>query len=120
MINGVFKRNEAGRIISYEVSGHAAAGPHGSDIVCAAVSALAISTANGIEALAGFEPIVEQAGEVEGGYLYVEVLHQITQEQSNIAQILLENLLLALQAVQVENAEFLTIKTIQNTQGGAK
>ena len=28
-------------------------------MVCAAVSALAISTVNGIDALAGFEPIVE-------------------------------------------------------------
>jgi len=114
MINGVFKRNEAGRIISFELTGHAEAGPYGSDIVCAAVSALAISTVNGIEALAGFEPIVEEADETEGGYLYAEVLLKITQEQSNIAQILLENLLLALQAIEAENLDYLKIKTIQN------
>lgn len=70
MIKGSFKRTGSGRIVSFELTGHAEAGPYGSDVVCAAVSALAISTVNGIDALAGFEPIVE-VDDVEGGYLYV-------------------------------------------------
>ncbi|MGK0552282.1 ribosomal-processing cysteine protease Prp [Enterococcus faecalis] len=111
MITGTFKRNEAGRIVSFELSGHAEAGPYGSDIVCAAVSALAISTVNGIDALAGFEPIVEM-NEDEGGYLYVGTLSTINQEQKNIAQILLENLLLGLQTIEKENLEFIQINTI--------
>jgi uncharacterized protein YsxB (DUF464 family) len=111
MIKGSFKRNEAGRIVSFELSGHAEAGPYGSDIVCAAVSALAISTVNGIDALAGFEPIIEM-NEAEGGYLYVETLASINQEQKNIAQILLENLLLGLQTIEKENLEFIQINTI--------
>ena len=73
MIKGSFKRTGSGRIVSFELTGHAEAGPYGSDVVCAAVSALAISTVNGIDALAGFEPIVE-VDDVEGGYLYVEML----------------------------------------------
>ena len=111
MIKGSFKRNDAGHIVSFELSGHAEAGPYGSDIVCAAVSALAISTVNGIEALAGFEPIIE-TNEDEGGYLYVEVVSKINQEQKNIAQILFENLLLGLQSIETENIEFIQIKTI--------
>ena len=108
MIKGSFKRTGSGRIVSFELTGHAEAGPYGSDVVCAAVSALAISTVNGIDALAGFEPIVE----VEGGYLYVEMLTTVNQEQKNIAQILLENLLLGLQSIENENTEFIQIKTI--------
>lgn len=80
MIKGSFKRTGSGRIVSFELTGHAEAGPYGSDVVCAAVSALAISTVNGIDALAGFEPIVE-VEDVEGGYLYVEMLTTVNQEQ---------------------------------------
>ena len=111
MIKGTFKRNDAGQIVSFTLTGHADAGPYGSDIVCAGVSALAISTVNGIASLAGFEPIVE-VDDVEGGYLYVEMLTTVNQEQKNIAQILLENLLLGLQSIENENTEFIQIKTI--------
>ncbi|HPJ00823.1 MAG TPA: ribosomal-processing cysteine protease Prp [Enterococcus sp.] len=110
MIKGTFKRNDSGRIVSYEITGHANAGEYGNDIVCAAVSALAISTVNGIEALAGIQPILEVNHE-EGGYLYVEVPTGMTQEQMNIVQILIENLLLGLQAVQEENSEYIQINT---------
>ncbi|MDA9472293.1 ribosomal-processing cysteine protease Prp [Enterococcus sp. 5H] len=111
MIKSSFKRNDAGQIVSFEITGHAESGPYGSDVICAAVSALAISTVNGIDALAGFEPIVE-TNEDESGYLYVEILSKINQEQTNIAQILLENLLLGLQAIEQENLEFIQVKTI--------
>ncbi|MFV0558089.1 MAG: ribosomal-processing cysteine protease Prp [Enterococcus sp.] len=112
MIQGTFKRNDSGQIVSFELTGHAEAGPYGSDIVCAAVSAVAISTINGITALAGAKPIVE-ANEREGGALYVEVVSGLTQEQTNIEQILLENLLLGLQSIEQENSEYIQLKTIK-------
>ena len=46
MIKGTFKRNDSGRIKTFELTGHADAGEYGSDIVCAAVSALTINTVN--------------------------------------------------------------------------
>lgn len=112
MIQSFFKRNEAGVIVSCELTGHADAGPKGKDIVCASVSTLAISTANGIEALAGFTPLVDIAEEA-GGYFYMELLTDVTQEQLNIAQLLLENLLLGLQAVADEYPEYIQIQTIK-------
>ncbi|MCU9789816.1 ribosomal-processing cysteine protease Prp, partial [Enterococcus faecalis] len=75
------------------------------------VSASGISKVNGIDGLAGFEPIVE-VDDVEGCYLYVEMLTTVNQEQKNIAQILLEYLLLGLQSIENENTEFIQIKTI--------
>lgn len=111
MIKGTFKRNESGRIKTFELTGHADAGEYGSDIVCAAVSALAINTVNGIEALAGVEPLIE-ADDTEGGQLYVEIPSKMTQEQTNITQILLENLLLGLQSVQEENSESIQVETL--------
>lgn len=111
MITSSFKRNRAGHIVSFEVSGHADAGPYGRDIVCAAVSALTINTVNGIEALAGFIPVVE-VNQSQGGYLYAEIISNPTQEQLNIAQILLENLLLGLQNIQQEHHDHILVKTI--------
>ncbi|KAF1303218.1 ribosomal-processing cysteine protease Prp [Enterococcus saccharolyticus] len=110
MIKGTFKRNDSGRIVSYEISGHAYAGEYGDDVVCSAVSVLIFSTINGIDALAGVQPIID-ADEEEEGYIYVEIPTEMTQEQSNIVQILLENLLLGLQAVQEENSEYIQINT---------
>ncbi|KAF1301312.1 MULTISPECIES: ribosomal-processing cysteine protease Prp [Enterococcus] len=111
MIKGTFKRNDSGQIVSFTLTGHAEAGPYGSDIVCAGVSALAISTINGINALAGTEPSVE-ANEDEGGYLRMSLVSGLTQEQTNIEQILLENLLLGLQSIEKEQSEYIQISTI--------
>jgi len=105
MIKGTFKRNDSGRIVSFELAGHAQAGEYGKDIVCAAASALAISAA-----LAGVAPKVEADNE-NGGYLLVTLPSRLTQEQSNIAQILLENLLIGLQSVQEEYNDYIQIKT---------
>lgn len=110
MIIGTFKRNDSGRIVSFELTGHAQAGEYGKDIVCAAASALAISAVNGIDALAGVTPIVTANNEA-GGYLQVEIVSGLTQEQTNITQILLENLLIGLQSVQEEYNEYIQIKT---------
>lgn len=110
MIKGSFKRNEAGSIVSFELSGHALAAEYGEDIICAAVSALAFNTVNGIEALAGFRPIVD-IDEVEEGYLYVETILDVNQEQTNISQILLESLLIGLQGIEKEHSDFIQIIT---------
>lgn len=110
MIKGIFKRDDSGRINSYQITGHADAGEYGYDIVCAAVSVLAISTVNGIESLAGIDPIVESDDE-NGGYLHVEIPSGNTQEQSNIIQILLENLLLGMQSVQEQYNDHIQLET---------
>lgn len=112
MIKAIFQRDETGNISSFDLSGHADAGEYGSDIVCAAVSALAISATNGIDALAGVTPTLK-TDERAGGYLAVELPLYITQEQNNISQVLLENLLLGLQAIQAEHTENISIQTLK-------
>lgn len=112
MIKAAFLRDESGSIASFNITGHADAGPYGSDIVCAAVSVLAISTINGIESLAGFEPTVISDDE-NGGLLDFSFGQAVTGEQFHIAEILLENLLLALQSVAAEHHEYVTVQTNQ-------
>ena len=63
---------------------------------------------NSIEKLAGYQPIVE-VDEVEGGYLYMEVVEDLTKEQENTTQILLNSLLLGLEDIQSEYQDFLAV-----------
>lgn len=111
MIKAMFKRDNSGSLVSFTITGHANAGEFGSDIVCASISVLGLSTLNGIEALAGVTPIIE-IDEEAGGYLYGEVPKDLNREQMNIIQILLENLLLGVQAVREEYSEFIQVETI--------
>lgn len=110
MIQAFFRRNDKRAIVSFEVTGHAESGAYGTDIVCAAVSALTIGTANSLAALGGFTPLVEANDEVEGGYLYVELPIGINDEQENIAQILLESLCLSLNSIAEEYSDYVKLK----------
>ncbi|MEG0289362.1 MAG: ribosomal-processing cysteine protease Prp [Carnobacterium sp.] len=109
MIQAFFRRNDKEDLVSFEVTGHAESGTYGNDIVCAAVSALTIGTTNSLAVLSGFTPLIETNDEVEGGYLYVELPLEINGEQLNIAQILLESLLLSLIGVAEEYPDYVEI-----------
>lgn len=108
MIRVTFHKKDH-ELVSFEMTGHAGFSEHGSDIVCAGVSALAITTVNSIEKLAGYRPIVD-VDEVEGGYLYVEVVRDVTKVQAQTTQILLNSLLLGLEGIKEEYPNYLTVQ----------
>lgn len=110
MIYVSFKQKEK-QWVAYEISGHAGYADNGYDIVCAAVSVLATNTCNGIERLAKYQPIIDIEEEL-GGFLYVETLNELSEEQQMITQILLQNLYDGLLDIQAQYPEFVTIKTI--------
>lgn len=107
MIRVTFHKKDH-ELVSFEMTGHAGFGEYGEDIVCAGVSALAITTVNSIEKLAGYQPIVD-VDEVEGGYLYFEVVRDVTKVQAHTTQILLNSLLLGLEDIQSEYQDFLAV-----------
>ncbi|WEV61243.1 ribosomal-processing cysteine protease Prp [Streptococcaceae bacterium ESL0729] len=98
-----FIKEKNGKFVSYELSGHAQSGEFGHDIVCSAVSVMAITTANNIERMTGVKSLVD-AGD---GYLYFEIASDMTPEQNQIAQILLENFKLSMEDIQSEYGDFL-------------
>ena len=107
MIRVTFHKKDH-ELVSFEMTGHAGFGEYGEDIVCAGVSALAITTVNSIEKLAGYQPIVD-VDEVEGGYLYFEVVRDVTEVQAQTTQILLNSLLLGLEDIHSEYQDFLAV-----------
>lgn len=109
MIYAKFERTDK-QYIKFTLSGHAESGPYGHDLVCAAVSALTIGTANNLSRIASIEPEIK-ANEEEGGFLEV-VLPQVDEEMhQQTAQILLENLYLSLLDIQEEYREFISVST---------
>lgn len=80
----------------FEITGHAGYAAFGSDIVCAAVSVLAINTVNSLEELANIHPLIEDDSE-NGGYLHVEL--KITDLSNHRAQLLLASFELGISSV---------------------
>lgn len=109
MIQAKFRQNEAGQIVSYEVTGHAGFREEGEDIVCAAVSVLAIETVNSAERLASHQMIVEEKPK-EGGYLYAEIGSELSEEQQVITQVLLKHLYFSLQDVAEAYPDYVTVE----------
>ena len=107
MIYATFERTDE-QYRKFTLSGHADSGPYGHDLVCAAVSALTIGTANNLTRIASIEPEI-QANEEEGGFLEVVLPHENDEIQLKTAQILLENLYLSLLDIQEEYGEFISV-----------
>lgn len=89
------------------MSGHADFKEEGSDIICAAASSLSINAVNSIETLAGYQPIVE----MEDGYLYVELLADLSAEQLEVTRILFESLLIGLKDIEEEYRDYIRVIT---------
>lgn len=87
------------------MTGHAGFGEAGFDIVCAAASSLSINAVNSIEKLAGYQPIVE----INDGYLYFEILSDLSDNQEKVTEILLQSLQIGLQDIETEYSEFIRV-----------
>jgi len=89
------------------MEGHAGFAPYGSDIVCAAVSALVINTVNSIEAFTGdvFESAVHQEEDVVS-------LELASSPASEKAELLLNSLVLGLTGIAREyGKKYIRLKT---------
>lgn len=92
--------NAAGKCTGLEASGHAGYGPEGSDIVCAAVSALIQGTMLSINCLTVLETIQQKAG----GKLVFRI-----RDPDETTQILFASLELALSELQTEYSAFIEV-----------
>lgn len=92
--------NESGKCTGLEASGHAGYGPEGSDIVCAAVSALVQGTMLSINRLTVLESIQQRAG----GKLVFRI-----RDPDETTQILFASLELALTEMQAEYGAFIEV-----------
>ena len=93
-----FRKN--GRIVGFEASEHTGYSEEGTDIVCSAVSALTITTVNGLQEYLKIPVGVE----FTDGYIYCTLQDDISDEDWAKAEILLETLVLGLNSIVQEYA----------------
>lgn len=108
MINvTMYRKQEA--IHAFKIEGHANSGPYGYDLVCAAVSAVSFGAVNAVISLCHLDDVhVKQAGD-EGGYLHIELPPNITEQNREKAQLILEAMLVSLQTIEREYNSFIKI-----------
>lgn len=99
MIQVTIFRDSDEQYSGFELSGHAEYGEYGQDIVCAAVSALVLNTANSVGAFT--EDAYEGSVDEETGEFSFHFSSQISPE----SQLLMESLVLGLENIQREYGE---------------
>ena len=97
MTRVTFFEREDGCPIGFEASGHSGYGEYGSDIVCAAISALTQAASQGIAEVAGAP--VSSGMDEDTGYLSCVIQSGANDKQIHDAGILLQTLKLALTAI---------------------
>lgn len=100
MVQIKIRCNPVGQIRSFTVEGHAGFGPKGTDIVCAAISALTFGTVNAITELLDVPLDVEL--KEEGGFLHCTVPARLDHTVQEKVDLLLEAMLLSLRSIEKE------------------
>ncbi|PKR79113.1 ribosomal-processing cysteine protease Prp [Halalkalibacillus sediminis] len=107
MIEMMVFQNKDETIIGFELSGHANSGPHGHDLVCAAVSAVSFGTVNSIISICKIEPEIDQGA--EGGYLRMMLPDDMSAEKFEKAQTLLQGMLVTFQTIEKDYSQYINI-----------
>lgn len=109
MIDVTIKRKQK-QIEEITISGHAGSGPAGYDLVCAGVSAVSFGSINAVYRLCDLKLLIDQHG--EGGYLHIAIPKDISEWQWEKAQLLLEGMIVSLEAIEKEYGTYIQIKNI--------
>lgn len=104
MITVTVERDAAGRVVRFAVSGHAGYDEHGKDIVCAAVSALVLTTVHGLREIA----VLPVDYQITSGKIACNLVG-LDETQHLKAQLLCETMLLGLKSTAREYPEYLQI-----------
>jgi hypothetical protein len=107
MIKAIIYRLPDQTINGFELSGHADSGPHGHDLVCAAVSAVTFGMTNAVMKHSGIEPIIDQGN--DGGYLKVILPNEANVEALSAARLLLEGMVTTLETIEHDYGQYITI-----------
>lgn len=112
MIKVTITRNNADKIQSFAISGHAFFAEKGNDIVCAGVSAVSIGAINAVHALTGITPEIEQK---DDGFLHC-ILPEISEGDAyEKMQLLFEGMTVSLQTIEEEYGQYIQI-TFKNQE----
>jgi uncharacterized protein len=116
MIRAVFWQNPQKHIFKFSVNGHSGLCEAGSDIVCAAASAMALSTVNGLTEIIG----IPVDCIIEDGDMLIELPNNISSENKKLTQVLLRTLHLGFKALHDEYPDNIKLKLITLSNSGGE
>lgn len=105
MITVMIEKEATGRIVSFEMSGHADFAEHGKDLVCAGASAVSFGAVNAIIKLTEEVPEILQ-GE-DGGYLKVKFRKSKAHDQE--VQLIVNAMIVSLQTIEQDYGQHIKI-----------
>lgn len=91
----------------YEISGHADYSPHGTDIVCAAVSFLAITVENSLDMQIG-----KIESKAQSGYISCRLCGELSADEALKAQAVLKTLAIGLKRLKATYPEYIRLQLI--------
>lgn len=95
------------------ISGHAGSGEYGFDVVCASVSVLSFNFVNSVNEIAGIEPILQL--ESEGGFLKIERPQELTEQQTQVWDVLFSSLVIGIQNISENTSQYVVRPVIKQT-----
>ena len=105
MINISIVKDGSGFIWQFTVEGHAGYADPGQDIICAAASVTAYTAVGALEDLAGIKNTYTE----NEGFIFCSIPEDITEEQKQIARIILETTVIGFKQIELTHKEFLTV-----------
>lgn len=94
------------KVKGFTVEGHAGYGEHGTDIVCAAVTTVAMTTVNGLTDVVN----ISLTPEVREGYLSCRLPEKLSLTERREADVLLESMVLTLQNLVSQYGEYICLR----------
>ncbi|WNC16716.1 ribosomal-processing cysteine protease Prp [Brevibacillus brevis] len=116
MVTVNVQRNEQNEIEVITMTGHANAGKHGSDLVCAAVSAVSLGLINAADLLLGKSPDVQFA-EKDGGFLQWDLRRTDDDALREKQMLLAESMVVSLFMIAETNGKYVAVHDTK-WQGG--
>lgn len=113
MIHVWIQRSQENDILELTLDGHAEFAEHGSDIVCAAVSALAIGITNSVQRFLGIE--LNPTDEGEAGFMWIQVPAGLPGDKMKQLQLLLNTLAFSLQGIADQYPDYVHVIEEQST-----
>lgn len=110
MIQMRIQRDREGLISEFTLQGHAGFAEVGADIVCAAVSGITFGVLRAIETLLNVTLDIDD--DEESGFLHCAIPVSLSGETQEKMQTLLEGMRVALQAVEEEYGDYVTIEEV--------
>ena len=94
------------KVKGFTVEGHAGYGEYGTDIVCAAVTTVAMTTVNGLTDVVK----ISLTPEVREGYLSCYLPEKLSDTERREADVLLESMVLTLQNLVSQYGEYIRLR----------